>query len=74
VLSALSAESFVLRQMYRLHGQAGKRTLRTQASLRHFDKAFRLSCIGQPGTYLTTWFLAELISEKNAHLGILLKK
>lgn len=60
--------------MYRLPGHAGKKTLWTQTSLLHFDKAFWLFCIGQPGTYLTTWFLAELISEKNAHFGILLKK
>jgi len=60
--------------MYRLPGQAGKKTLWTQTSLRHFDKAFWLSCIGQPGTYLTTWSLAELISDKNGILGILLKK
>lgn len=46
----------------------------TQTSIRYFDKAFWLSCIGQPGTYLTTWFLAELISDKNGILGILLKK
>ena len=45
----------------------------TQTSIRHFDKAFWLSCIGQPGTYLTTWFLAELISDKSSALGILLK-
>ena len=48
--------------MHRLHGQAGKKTLWTQASLRHFDKAFWLFCIGQPGTYLTIWFLAELMA------------
>ena len=39
----------------------------------HFDLSFWLSCIGQPGTYLTTWALAELMSERNAALGILLK-
>ena len=45
----------------------------TAVNERHFDISFWLSCIGQPGTYLTTWFLAELISESNAALGILLK-
>lgn len=40
---------------------------------RHFDLSFWLSCIGQPGTYLTTWFLAELIAERNAALSVLLK-
>ena len=45
----------------------------TQVHQRHFDKSFWFSCIGQPGTYLTTWFLAELISDKNATLGTLLK-
>ncbi len=39
----------------------------------HFDLSFWLSCIGQPGTYLTTWFLAECISERNTILSILLK-
>ena len=39
----------------------------------HFDLSFWLSCIGQPGTYLTTWFLAECISGQNAVLGISLK-
>ena len=39
----------------------------------HFDLSFWLSCIGQPGTYLTTWFLADCISGQNAVLGISLK-
>ena len=38
-----------------------------------FDKSFWLSCIGQPGTYLTMWFLAELISQNNAGLALALK-
>ena len=33
----------------------------TTVKEQHFDLSFWLSCIGQPGTYLTTWFLAELI-------------
>lgn len=45
----------------------------TDVGERHFDLSFWLSCIGQPGTYLTTWFLAELISKSNVTLGILLK-
>ena len=45
----------------------------TKVSEKHFDLSFRLSCIGQPGTYLTTWFLAELISANNTVLGLLLK-
>ena len=45
----------------------------TQVSEKHFDLSFWLSCIGQPGTYLTTWFLAELISTNNTVLGLLLK-
>jgi hypothetical protein len=45
----------------------------TAVNDRHFDISFWLSCIGQPGTYLTTWFLAELISKSNGALGTLLK-
>ncbi len=45
----------------------------TQVSEKHFDRSFWLSCIVQPGTYLTTWFLAELISTNNIVLGLLLK-
>jgi len=45
----------------------------TTVKEQHFDLSFWLSCIGQPGTYLTTWFLAELISESNEALGIVLK-
>lgn len=45
----------------------------TTVKEQHFDLSFWLSCIGQPGTYLTTWFLAELISESNAVLGIVPK-
>ena len=45
----------------------------TQVGERHFDLSFWLSCIGQPGTYLTTWFLAEHIAERNAVLGVLLR-
>ena len=45
----------------------------TQVSEKHFNLSFWLSCIGQPGTYLTTWFLAELITINNAVLGLLLK-
>lgn len=58
----------MLRQVHRLHGQAGKKALWTQTSLRNFDKAFWLFCIGQPGTYMTTWFLAELMAV-SAHLA-----
>lgn len=45
----------------------------TAVKERHFDLSFWLSCIGQPGTYLTTWFLAELISQSSAVLGMALK-
>lgn len=45
----------------------------TQVREKHFDLSFWLSCIGQPGTYLTTWFLAELISANNTAIGLLLK-
>ena len=45
----------------------------TAVNERHFDISFWLSCVGQPGTYLTTWFLAELISESNTALGMALK-
>ena len=45
----------------------------TEVREQHFDLSFWLSCIGQPGTYLTTWFLAELICESNAALGNSLK-
>ena len=38
-----------------------------------FDKSFWLSCIGQPGTYLTMWFLAELIWQNNEGLALALK-
>ena len=34
----------------------------TEVSEKRFDLAFCLSCIGQPGTYLTMWMLSELIS------------
>ena len=38
-----------------------------------FDRSFWLSCIGQPGTYLTMWFLAELIGQNNEGLALALK-
>ena len=38
-----------------------------------FDKSFWLSCISQPGTYLTMWFLAELIGQNNSELALALK-
>ena len=44
-----------------------------EVSESHFDRSFWLSCIGQPGTYLTAWFLAELIARHNAALALLLK-
>ncbi len=45
----------------------------TEVRERHFDLAFWLSCIGQPGTYLTAWMLAKLISARSAVLGTMLK-
>ena len=45
----------------------------TQVDDRHFDKAFWLSCIGQPGTYLTLWTLADIISQNNNVIGMLMK-
>ena len=39
----------------------------------HFDKAFWLSCIGQPGTYLTMWALADIVSERSELLGLFMK-
>ena len=45
----------------------------TQVDDRHFDKAFWLSCIGQPGTYLTLWTLADIISTNNNMIGMLMK-
>lgn len=45
----------------------------TEVSESRFDKSFWLSCIGQPGTYLTMWFLAELIGQSNAGLALALK-
>lgn len=38
-----------------------------------FTKAFWLSCIGQPGTYLTMWMLGVLIAQNNSGLGTALK-
>ena len=38
-----------------------------------FDKAFWLSFLGQPGTYLTMWMLAERIGMKNPSLALILK-
>lgn len=38
-----------------------------------FDKSFWLSFLGQPGTYLTMWMLAELIGMKNPSLALILK-
>ena len=40
---------------------------------RHFDLSFWLSCLGQPGTYLTMWMLAELIGSRQEALGLALK-
>lgn len=45
----------------------------TEVNESWFDKSFWLSCIGQPGTYLTMWFLAELIGQNNAGLALALK-
>ena len=45
----------------------------TEVSESWFDKSFWLSCIGQPGTYLTMWFLAELIGQNNTGLALALK-
>ena len=45
----------------------------TEVDDRHFDKAFWLSCIGQPGTYLVMWSLAEIVSKNSALLGLLMK-
>ncbi len=39
----------------------------------HFDKSFWLSFIGQPGTYLTMWMLAELVSTSSARLALAMK-
>ena len=39
----------------------------------HFDAAFWLSCIGQPGTYFTLGVLAERIADSSAVLSLLLK-
>ena len=38
-----------------------------------FDKAFWLSFLGQPGTYLTMWMLAERIGMKNPALALAMK-
>lgn len=43
----------------------------TEVRESHFDLAFWFSCIGQPGTYLTMWMLAERIS--SASLATVLK-
>ncbi|MCR5168506.1 MAG: hypothetical protein K6C13_15045 [Oscillospiraceae bacterium] len=40
---------------------------------RHFDRAFWHSCIGQPGTYLVMWKLADIISENSSILGLIMK-
>ncbi|MBQ9384394.1 MAG: hypothetical protein IJT87_09160 [Ruminiclostridium sp.] len=45
----------------------------TEVNESWFDKSFWLSCVGQPGTYLTMWFLAELIGQNNAGLALALK-
>ena len=45
----------------------------TQVDDKHFDKAFWLSCIGQPGTYLTLWTLSDIISQNNNVIGMLMK-
>ena len=45
----------------------------TEVNESWFDKSFLLSCIGQPGTYLTMWFLAELIGQKDPGLALALK-
>ena len=45
----------------------------TEVNESWFDKSFWLSCLGQPGTYLTMWFLAELIGQNNAGLALALK-
>lgn len=40
---------------------------------RRFTISFWLSFLGQPGTYLTMWMLAVLISNNNSGLGLALK-
>ncbi|MBR1831345.1 MAG: hypothetical protein IJ784_02805 [Ruminiclostridium sp.] len=45
----------------------------TEVKESRFDRSFWLSCIGQPGTYLTMWFLAELIGQNNTGLALALK-
>ena len=45
----------------------------TQVQESRFDKAFWLSCIGQPGTYLTMWMLAVLIETNNPVLALIMK-
>ena len=45
----------------------------TEVPETRFDKAFWLSCIGQPGTYLTMWMLAALIGSRNPALALALK-
>ena len=45
----------------------------TEVNESWFDRSFWLSCIGQPGTYLTMWFLAELIGQNNEWLALALK-
>ncbi len=45
----------------------------TKVSEKHFDIAFWLSCIGQPGTYLTMWMLAEIIGRTSPSLSLALK-
>ena len=45
----------------------------TEVPEARFDKAFWLSCIGQPGTYLTMWMLATLIASRNPTLALALK-
>lgn len=44
-----------------------------EVSQRHFTVAFWLSCIGQPGTYLTMWMLGVLIAQRDPTLGTALK-
>lgn len=40
---------------------------------KRFKVSFWLSLLGQPGTYITMWFLAELISRGNASLATALR-
>lgn len=44
-----------------------------QVPAKRFTAAFWLSCLGQPGTYITMWLLADLIAKGNASLALALR-